>query len=316
MNSPQAGNDPALKLQGYELIRSDHSSNSKRGGVCMYHKEHLPLKMRNDITFLNECIVVELKSKKQKYFLTCLYRSPSQSDHEFNILVDDLENILSKISLESPLISVVLGDLNAKCDKWLSTDTNNIPGVELDKLFSLSRFTQLIDEPTNFEPNKRKTCIDLVFSSQPNLISESGVHPSLFQTCHHQIIYAKIDLYFYLPPPYEREVWSYNRAETELINRAISNFDWEHPFSPLDPNEQVELLNLTLLNIFRNFIPHKLMKSNSKYAPWISNEIKTGLRKKARLYKKYISNGSKEEDFNNLKTFSTYCSDLISSSKK
>ena len=210
----------------------------------------------------------------------------------------------------------VLGDFNAKCNKWLSTDSNNVPGVELEKLFSLSGFTQLIKEPTNIEPNKRKTCIDLLFSNQQNLITESGVHPSLFQTCHHQIIYAKIDLRFYLPPPYEREVWSYDRAETELINRAIANFDWEHAFSPLDPNEQVELLNLTLLNIFRNFIPHKMTKSNSKYAPWISNEIKRSLRKKARLYGKYVSNGSKEQDFNNLKTYSTYCSDLISSSKK
>ena len=316
LNSTHSSNDPALKLQGYELIRSDHPSNTKRGGVCMYYKEHLPLKLRNDITYLNECIVVELKSKKHKFFLTSLYRSPSQSDLEFNIFIDDLENILSKISLETPLLSVVLGDFNAKNNKWLSTDINSIPGVELNHLFSLSGFKQLIKEPTNFEPNKRKTCIDLIFSSQQNLISESGVHPSLFQTCHHQIIYAKIDLRFYLPPPYERQVWFYDRAETELINRAISNFDWEHAFSPLDPNEQVELLNLTLLNIFRNFIPHKMIKSNSKDAPWISNEIKTSLRKKARLYKKYLSNGSKEEDFNNLKTYSTYCSDLISSSKK
>ena len=154
----------------------------------MYYKEHLPLKVRNDISSLSECIVVELKSKKYKCFITCLYRSPSQSDHEFNIFINDLEIALSKLNLESPLISVVLGDFNAKCNKWLSTDINNVSGVELDKLFSLSGFTQLINEPTNFEPNKRKTCIDLIFSSQPNLISESGVHPSLYQTCHHQIV--------------------------------------------------------------------------------------------------------------------------------
>ena len=61
LNSPQSGNDPALNLQGYELVRSDHPSNTKRGGVCMYYKEHLPLKVRNDISSLSECIVVELK---------------------------------------------------------------------------------------------------------------------------------------------------------------------------------------------------------------------------------------------------------------
>ena len=230
LNFPQSGNDPALKLKGYELIRSDHPSNTKRGGVFLYYKEHLPLKCRNDISNLNECIVVELKSKKHKCFISCLYRSPSQSDHEFNIFVDELENTLSKISNESPLCSVVLGDFNAKCNKWLVTDINTVPGMELDKLFSQTGFTQLIKEPTNFEPNKRSTCIDLIFSNQTNLITDSGVHPSLFHTCHHQIIYAKIDLNFYLPPPYEREVWSYDRAEIELINRAISSFDWENAF--------------------------------------------------------------------------------------
>ena len=183
-------------------------------------------------------------------------------------------------------------------------------------MFSLSGFTQLITKPTNFEPNKRETCIDLIFSSQPNLISESGVHPSLFHTCHHQIIFAKIELGFYVPPPYEREVWSYDLANVEQINRAISLFDWESALSSLDVNEQVNHFNDTLLNIFRNFIPHKLIKCNNKDAPWITSEIKTCLRKKNRLYKKFISNGSSQEDLNNLNIHSNYCSELIRSSKK
>ena len=28
-------------LEGYNLIRSDHPSNTKRGGVCIYYKESL-----------------------------------------------------------------------------------------------------------------------------------------------------------------------------------------------------------------------------------------------------------------------------------
>ena len=87
-------------------------------------------------------------------------------------------------------------------------------------------------------------------------------------------------------------------------------------FHTLDVNEQVELLNVTLLNIFRNFIPHKIIKSNCRDAPWISNIIKTSLRKKSRLYKKFIKNGCKESDLIELKNHSSYCSDLISSSKK
>ena len=185
----------------------------------------------------------------------------------------------------------------------------------LDAVSSSSGFSQLINEPTNLEPNKRATCIDLIFSSQPNLVSNSGVHPSLYRTCHHQIVFAKIDMKVYLPPPYDREVWSYDRAEEEFINRAISLFDWESELSPLDTNEQVKLFNETLLNIFRNFIPHKLRKCSYKDPPWISREIKTCLRKKNRLYKKYISNGCIADDLTSLNNHSNYCSDLISSAK-
>ena len=102
-------------------------------------------------------------------------------------------------------------------NKWWIGDLNDYCGLQLDTLCTLSGFSQLVKEPTNLEPNKRPSCIDLIFSSHPNLVSDSGVHPSLYPTCHHQIIYAKIDLKVYLPPTYDREVWSYNQAEVEHI---------------------------------------------------------------------------------------------------
>ena len=316
LDSSHSDDDHILNMQGYNLIRADHPDNTKRGGVCIYYKEHLPLKVRNDISPLKECVVVEIKANKQKCLVACLYRSPSQTNDEFDIFCDGLEATFSNLNLESPFCSIVLGDFNAKCNKWWFGDTNDHCGLELDSLSSLSGFSQLIKEPTNFEPNKRQTCIDLIFTSQPNLVSDSGVHTSLYQTCHHQIIHAKIDLKVYLPPPYEREVWSYGRADVDQINRAISSFDWDNVLPPLGINEQVELFNTTLLNIFRNFIPHKLIKCSYKDNPWINSEIKSSLRKKNRLYKRYIANGCSAEDLISLNNQSLYCSDLISSSKK
>ena len=32
-------------LVGYNLIRSDHLSNTKRGGVCIYYKESLAVRL-------------------------------------------------------------------------------------------------------------------------------------------------------------------------------------------------------------------------------------------------------------------------------
>ena len=65
------------------------------------------------------------------------------------------------------------------------------------------------------------SCIVLVFTNQPNLVIDSGVHPSLHTNCHHQIVYCKLNLNIKFPPPYERLVWDYNKADAEKIQKSI-----------------------------------------------------------------------------------------------
>ena len=58
---------------------------------------------------------------------------------------------------------------------------------------------------------------------------ESGVHSSLHPNCHHQIVFAKINLKIYYPPPYEREIWHYEKA----------NAEWDIRFDDIDVNQKV-----------------------------------------------------------------------------
>ena len=69
----------------------------------------------------------------------------------------------------------------------------------MSELASSLGLHQLISEPTNFEPNKNPSCIDLIFCDNPNIIMESGVRPSLDNFCHHQIVFGKLNLH--IPPP-------------------------------------------------------------------------------------------------------------------
>ena len=48
LDSTISNNDDKLQIPGYTLIRSDHPSNTKRGGVCIYYKSSLPLKLCSD----------------------------------------------------------------------------------------------------------------------------------------------------------------------------------------------------------------------------------------------------------------------------
>ena len=39
--------DDCLEIPGYNLVRCDYSTNTKRGGFCVYYKSYLPLKVLN-----------------------------------------------------------------------------------------------------------------------------------------------------------------------------------------------------------------------------------------------------------------------------
>ena len=67
-----------LELPGYNLIRADNPTTTKRGGVCIYYHNSLPLKVI-DIQFLNECINFEIRIGRKLCSFLCLYRSPSQT---------------------------------------------------------------------------------------------------------------------------------------------------------------------------------------------------------------------------------------------
>ena len=114
------------------------------------------------------------------------------------------------------------------------------------------------------------SCIDLVFKSQPNLVEESGVHPSLHPNCHHQIVFAKFNLIISYPPLYSREIWHYREANTDLIRRAISNFNWEKAFYNINVNKKVSIFNETILNILSNYIPHETLVCDDKDPPWLT----------------------------------------------
>ena len=60
---------------------------------------------------------------------------------------------------------------------------------------------------------------------------ESVEHSSLYENCHHQIIYAKFNFKIYHPPPYEREIWHYQKANIENIRKVIDQFPWVMHFT-------------------------------------------------------------------------------------
>ena len=112
------------------------------------------------------------------------------------------------------------------------------------------------------------------------MITDSGIHFSLHPNCHHQRVFAKLNLRTVYLPPYLREIWRYREANTGLIRRAINEFNWEREFSNTSVNEKVYILNRTILNVLSSFIPHEMIVCNGKDPPWFNNKIKLEFKKK------------------------------------
>ena len=148
-----------------------------------------------------------------------LYISPSQSQDDFETFSDNFEITLEPLVQKTCFLTTITGDFNAKSCNWYSHDKTNFEGSTIESITSQFGLHQLINEPTHLLQNS-SSCIDLIFTSQPNIVVESGVYPSLHPNCHHQIIFAKFNLKIYYLPPYSRKVWHYKEANADLIKTS------------------------------------------------------------------------------------------------
>ena len=160
------------------------------------------------------------------FFFTILYRSPA-TDHnspKFQAFLTDFRNLYAKIKAENPFATFFTGNFNAYPQYWWPDGDTTPEGTEIEHLLSSLGLSQVICEPTNFEPNNKPSYIDLVITDQPNLVLDSGTRASLDPYCHHQIIYCKVNFRVPPTPPHDRKIWHFNRANSAAIKSSMTNF--------------------------------------------------------------------------------------------
>ena len=127
------------------------------------------------------------------------------------------------------------------------------------KFFIYHKLVRL-SQPTHLLP-QTSSCIDLIFTDQPNLMVERGVHPSLYSNCHHQITYCQYNLISVLNIHLHLSVWF--GATIEQMLKVLKNplilVNWKVMFNNKSFHKQVSIFNETLMNIFLNFTPNKLV---------------------------------------------------------
>ena len=134
----------------------------------------------------------------------------------------NFELTLDKIHKGNQFIISVLGGFNAKSNNSCKNDITSHEGSTIDVVTSNYELNQLIQEPTHIL-NSSSSCIDLIFTSQPNLVMESGVYSSLHPSCHHKVIFAIFNLSILYPPPYEKTVGFMKKQTLNLSEELLMN---------------------------------------------------------------------------------------------
>ena len=238
-------------LDDYTFVQANNPNNSRHGGVGLFFKNSIPAIVRNDLSF-DESVVIELKLGRKNIFFSGLYRSPASkhSTPKFGAFLTNFKRLPSNIQAENPFATFFTGDFNAHSQLWWSDGDSTNVGIEIDILFTSLGLPQVISDPTNFKPNKNPSCIDLIITDHPNLILDCGTRASLDPVCNHQIIHCKVKFRIPPPPPFERNIWHFNRANTTAIKKSMASFPWvQHLNINTDPT-----FNENLLSIMMNFV--------------------------------------------------------------
>ena len=119
--------------------------------------------------------------EEKKIFFTVLYRSTAfnHTSIEFQTFLTNSRNLYLKIKAESLFATFFTDDFNAHSLLWWPDDDTNHEGLEIENLITSLGLSQIISEPTNFEPNKNPSCIDIIITDQPNLVLDCGTRASL-----------------------------------------------------------------------------------------------------------------------------------------
>ena len=131
-------------MEEYIVFRRDRVGDS-HGGVCVYVKNKLHVRRRNDIEIQNlECVWIEITTHNKKVPTGTFYRPPNSSN---DTLADDtnIQDIL------------ILGDFNLDILKQL-------PSRKINNVCQYFGLDQLISEPTHFTETS-SSVKDLIFTS-------------------------------------------------------------------------------------------------------------------------------------------------------
>ena len=301
-----------VNLPGYNFI-SNHRRGKTGGGVGLYLGDYFQYKLIQDCNISNpeviESLFVEISNPLGKNIIVgTVYRPPNQNLVSF---IEDFNKILSIISKDNKQC-YIMGDFNLDL---LHCDHHAYTQEFIDSLFS-HMFIPLINKPTRLTSHSA-TLIDNIFT---NCFTQNIVNGIILNDLSdHLPVFALSSTKFEKP---NNETTYYTRDYNDLniikFQTKLSQIEWTRVLIGQDPNRLYYVFAEEYYRHFEDCFPLKISKLNScrkSKSPWITKGLLTSVKKKNKLYKKYLANPTPVRD-SQYKRYKNKLNHLIRISKK
>ena len=143
----------------------------------------------------------------------------------------------------------------------------------------------------NHKSSRGENCLDLIFTNHPQLVKSPHVTPGISD---HDIVVLDSDLKAQGQKTKPRNFFQYKKRDMtglqEHIQQATDFYMSRIPETEPIGNVWAQFKDI-ICNAMTKFIPQRQLESHHNL-PWITTEIKSGMRRKQRLYNKAKKEGT------------------------
>jgi len=272
--------DAELYLPGFSLFRRDRKTGNKGGGVLLYVREALNATDFSTKSDYGEHVWCEIND----LCIGVTYRSDNMaivgSENE-----EQLRNVLYEVCSKHILL---MGDFNYPNIDWLSSVVDSVAPTGAKEFLDAVEgcfLTQHVKEPTRGD-----AILDLVFTSDPDLVSDLQIlHP--LSTSDHNMIMFTVHLQTETVNSV-KVIRDYNRGDFDKIKSSLAEINWDH-FMDASSNECWLRFRNLLQKLIEQYVP---LKNNSrKKGPvdkkpiWMTHKALKLVRRKRKAFSKYKS---------------------------
>ena len=243
-----------------------------------------------------EVVGVNCTTRHINLSLVCIYRPLSSSIIDDQLLFDEIKSLSS---LHSNLL--IFGDFNFPKISWpniLISDNDGSEGLFKDMLLT-TNLAQLVTFPTRFRIGHTPSLLDLILTSDQNLLSKIEQNPPI-GVSDHCVIEASIQ--YFIPSVEKYCIKEFSKINFDNMKFDLASKNWDFLYATGSCGDAWDIFATTISDAMaKNTVKTKIRFNRKK--PWITQPFIRRANVKKRLWARYKATGT-QADYDQHRNFS------------